>query len=67
MLGTPCSKWAKSWGFVFVATRLSTEAERQEAEKRSLCCCEYIGHDKQPFHILGCCCNCEDFDLPHHV
>ncbi|KAL7741837.1 hypothetical protein ACLKA6_012057 [Drosophila palustris] len=45
----------------FFAT--ATEAERQEAEKRSLCCCEYIGHDKQPFHILGCCCNCEDFDL----
>ncbi|EDW63850.1 palmitoyltransferase ZDHHC23 isoform X2 [Drosophila virilis] len=41
----------------------ATEAERREAETRSLCCCEYIGQDKQPFHILGCCCNCEDCDL----
>ncbi|XP_023165503.2 palmitoyltransferase ZDHHC23 isoform X1 [Drosophila hydei] len=39
------------------------EVERGEKETRSLCCCEYIGHDKKRFHILGCCCNCEDFDL----
>ncbi|KAH8262897.1 hypothetical protein KR044_001763, partial [Drosophila immigrans] len=46
----------------------ATAAERQEAagtqaSQTTLCCCEYIAEDKQPFHVLGCCCNCEDFDL----
>ncbi|KAH8419384.1 hypothetical protein KR222_010296, partial [Zaprionus bogoriensis] len=45
----------------FNAARAVEEGEAEAT--RSLCCCEYIGHDKQPFHILGCCCNCEDFDL----
>lgn len=29
----------------------------------ALCCCEYYNHDNERFHILGCCCNCQDFDL----
>ncbi|XP_060666705.1 palmitoyltransferase ZDHHC23 isoform X2 [Drosophila nasuta] len=43
------------------------ESERSEAateaSQATLCCCEYVAEDKQPFHMLGCCCNCEDFDL----
>lgn len=31
-------------------------------EKESLCCCEYIDRDNERNHILGCCCNCVDFD-----
>ncbi|KAH8298192.1 hypothetical protein KR018_010573, partial [Drosophila ironensis] len=31
---------------------------------RVLCCCEYVSaKGEQRSHLLGCCCNCEDFDL----
>lgn len=39
-----------------------SQQEKQE-ELESLCCCQYIDKDQNKFHILGCCCNCEYFDL----
>lgn len=28
-----------------------------------LCCCEYFDRDNERNHLLGCCCNCIDFDI----
>lgn len=27
-----------------------------------LCCCEYIDRNNERNHLIGCCCNCIDFD-----
>ncbi|XP_069691820.1 palmitoyltransferase ZDHHC23 isoform X1 [Periplaneta americana] len=36
---------------------------KQEWQDNSpLCCCEYWNINQERSHILGCCCNCEDFD-----
>ncbi|PSN49567.1 hypothetical protein C0J52_09748 [Blattella germanica] len=36
---------------------------KQEWQDNSpLCCCEYWNIQHERSHILGCCCNCEDFD-----
>ncbi|EDW75888.1 uncharacterized protein Dwil_GK15178 [Drosophila willistoni] len=38
-------------------------ASKTKEIQDQLCCCQYIGSDRKPYHILGCCCNCQDFDL----
>ncbi|KAH8246620.1 hypothetical protein KR038_005810 [Drosophila bunnanda] len=49
--------------FVSAARKVEHEGASFGA-KRALCCCEYVSEkDKQRSHLLGCCCNCEDFDL----
>lgn len=40
-----------------------TANEEEKETSSGLCCCEYIDKDQQRFHILGCCCNCLDFDI----
>lgn len=43
---------------------VAQKAEEEDLASTShLCCCEYFDKDQQRFHILGCCCNCLDFDL----
>ncbi|XP_049834334.1 palmitoyltransferase ZDHHC23-B [Schistocerca gregaria] len=29
----------------------------------SLCCCEYINRNQERYHMLECCCNCEELDI----
>lgn len=29
----------------------------------NLCCCEYFDENNERNHILGCCCNCIEFDM----
>ncbi|XP_043663014.1 palmitoyltransferase ZDHHC23 isoform X1 [Drosophila teissieri] len=54
---------AGSSDFVSAAWRSEAEESKRE-ETGSLCCCEYVAEDsRQRSHILGCCCNCVDFDL----
>jgi len=37
--------------------------EKDRHSPLGLCCCEYIDRNNEKFHLLGCCCNCEDFDI----
>ncbi|XP_011199969.2 palmitoyltransferase ZDHHC23-B isoform X1 [Bactrocera dorsalis] len=48
-----------------MADYFSQSQNQLDSEKEpnsGLCCCEYIDHQNKHYHILACCCNCEDFD-----
>lgn len=52
-----------NFDYIAVAQRAEEEEEEQiNTVSSRLCCCEYEDRDRKRYHILGCCCNCQDFD-----
>lgn len=44
----------------FLQSQNELDAEKQP--NSGLCCCEYIDRHNKRYHIVSCCCDCEDFD-----